>query len=487
MKSRPSQMQNQNSKKNPLVLEVMESRRLLSALATGVDADGDGYQIKLTGEGSLVSADLGNLILVDTNSASNLTITVTAVGEHGDGRVDVGSISTSTANLGKLAVQGNLGGLEAGSVRRITAQSIGMAEGDSLVFVMDGDVRSITVPGGILGASFTIAGDLGQLTVGNKKDTGSASTSISSSTFAIDGNLGRVRVNQSLTDQSVIEAGGDIGQILIKKSMINSTVRAGGDIQLLQVDGSIYSMAQVGEDGSMTLEAGGDVKKIQVKKNIGDAIVNISGDLGLLKTGEDLLNIKLWTSNLHNGLIGDDLNGSVFDIGQRVGKLQAREVSGLTLRVSETLGSFLVKEDVTGSMLSVFSRLDKVKIGGDLHRSLILGGVDIGPDWLHNTADDTDTGEIWIDQVSVGKDMTDTSIVAGIKANGEYFGDGDDTRTGQDGKGTARIHKINVKGQISSSGVAGESYAIMAEDGIDWLRSGGKPFTGAPGVLVDIL
>ncbi len=486
MTKRQSEDRSRVRMKSVLGLEFLEQRHLLSALVAGVDTDGDGYQIKLTGEGSIVNPDLSSLTLIDTTSGSNLSITVTVVGEDGDGLVNVGNISTSTANLGKLIVQGNLGGLEAGSVRQITVESIGLVEGDGLIFAIDGDVSSIAVPGGILGASFTIAGDLGKLTVGGTKDTEAASN-ISSSTFAIDGNLDRILLNQSLTDNSVIDAVGNIKQVQIKKSMINSTIQAGGDIQTVKIDGSIYSMAQVGQPDALTLAAGGDVKNIQVKKNIGDTIVNIAGDLGSLKTGEDLLGTTLTAQNLQNCIIGDDLNNSFIAVSKRLNKMQAREISGLTLRISETLGSLQVKEDVTGSVLSVFTRIDKVVIGGDLNRSLILGGVDIGEDFLHNTADDTDTGETWIDTVLIGKDMTDTSIVAGIKANGDYFGDGDDTRTGEDGKGTARIHKINVKGEISSSGVSGEYYAIIAEDGIDFLRSEGKPFTGAPGVLVDIL
>jgi hypothetical protein len=473
-------------RKNRLQMEWLESRRLLSGLVEGVDDDGDAYEIRLSGPGSIANPDIDYITLASTSSGSYFTVSVTAVGEHGDGLVNIGRIYAGENNLGKVTIEGDLGGLVAGRVQQITARSLGAVEADSHIFTLGGSIKSITAPDGISDATFTIAGNVSKLQVGTKQDTETAGN-ISNSTFAIDGDLDRLLLNQSMTDESIIDVTGRIKQVRIRESMVNSTIQVGGDLSRLQVEGSIYSMANNGEEGAVTVSVGGDVAKVQVKKSINNAIMNITGDLKRLRTGEDFQGTTLRAENLNKCQIGDDLNNSQIGITERIDKLQARQVSGLTLRVSETLGRFFVKEDVSASTISVFNRIDMIKIGGDLNRSNIIGGVDIGEDFTHNTVDDTDTGEIWIDKIMIRKDMSDSSISAGIKANGNFFGDGDDTRTGDDGRGTARIHKVLVRGEISSSGVMGESYAIIAEDGIDILRSEGRAFTGAPGVIVEIL
>ena len=51
----------------PLELEALERRLLLSTVLNGIEADGDEYQIKLTGSGTVVDGSLENLITSGTN------------------------------------------------------------------------------------------------------------------------------------------------------------------------------------------------------------------------------------------------------------------------------------------------------------------------------------------------------------------------------------------------------------------------------------
>ncbi|MCH9022180.1 MAG: hypothetical protein IID32_05405, partial [Planctomycetes bacterium] len=159
------------------------------------------------------------------------------------------------------------------------------------------------------------------------------------------------------------------------------------------------------------------------------------------------------------------------------------ESNNLTLRVGGSLDSLIVKRSLENSLISVLSNIGSIKIGKNLNRTNLIGGINIGEDFLLATNDDILSGSVIIHSVFVRGDMIDSSITAGINPNGLYFGDGDDTAI-NDHLGTARINRIIIKGDITSTLQPGESYAISADDGIELIRSRNKVFNGAPGVTV---
>lgn len=456
-----------------LVLESLENRTLLSTVIEGVDLDGDGYEIKLTGGGDVVDSDLDNLTVAGTTMGSKLTVSVTNV--EGDGFVNVKQLTTGAANLGRLTVEGDLGGLMVGKMGRLDVQTLGAVAGTLDTYSIGGTVSKIMIAGGTQDVTVLIGGDLGTLRVG---DRGDGSSNISNSTFNVIGDVGKIQIRQSLTSGSLINVTGDIGKIDIDKSVMNSMVEASGDLTHFNVDGGIRN------DSSIDVE--GDLKKMKVKKTVIDTDVNVDGVIGYAKIQGDLRNATILASAIDQLRVGDDLEDTQIGVTDDILKLNVEDTRNMTLRVSGSLHDLRVKRDLDGGLISALNGIGTVKVGQDMNCSTIVAGIDIGPDFLLDVApggDDTEWGNVVIETVIVKGDMIDSSIASGVKANGSFYGDGDDEPTAGD-VGTARIYKVIVKGEISSTSMLGESFAISAADGIDLIRSGRQLFTGAAGVAV---
>ncbi len=134
-------------------------------------------------------------------------------------------------------------------------------------------------------------------------------------------------------------------------------------------------------------------------------------------------------------------------------------------------------------MISVLNGIGQISVGQDVNRSQIMGGVDIGDDLIYRTADDDEWGDVIIEKVTIKGDMVDSSLIAGIWDNGNYYGNGDDAATSNH-IGTARIYDVRVKGEIYSTLMPGETYAIGADDGIDRVRDTNGTFGGVAGVAL---
>ena len=458
---------------NRLQLEYLETRTLLSTVIEGVDLDGDGYEIKLIGPGNVTDSSLDNLTVAGTTMSSKLIVSVTNV--IGDGLVNIKQVSTGAANLGRLKVQGDLGGLIVGRLGQLHVQSFGAAVGTIDTYSMGGDVGTINVPGGIRDATVLIGGKLGVLQVGNRED---GSSNISNSSFNLIGDVTKIQLRQSLTAGSLINVNGAIGKFDIDKSIVNGTVQASGDVANFWVDGGIRSTS--------TIEIEGDLQQMKVKKTVSDTDITVEGKLQSAKIGGDLRNATLLTNAIDQLLIGDDLEDTQIGVTDDLLKLQTEDSRNLTLRVSGRLHKLQVKRDLDGGLISALNGIGVMKVGQDLNRSTIVAGIDIGADFALDVApggDDTEWGNVVIEKIQVKGDMIDSSIASGVRSEGIYFGDGNDVPTADD-IGTARIYQVIVKGEISSTNLPGESFAISAADGIDLIRSGRHLFTGAAGVAV---
>jgi hypothetical protein len=456
-----------------LELECLENRTLLSTVIEGVDLDGDGYEIKLIGPGDVTDESLDNLTVAGTTMASKLTVSVTNV--IGDGLVNVKQVATGAANLGRLTVQGDLGGLVVGKLGQLQAQTLGAVVGTIDMFSMGGDTGKINVPGGIRDATVLIGGNLGSLQVGLRED---GSSNISNSTFNIIGDVTKIQLRQSLTAGSLINVNGDIGKIDIDKSIMNGSVQASGSVASFCVDGGIRSTSAIDIEG--------DLLQLKVKKTVSDTDITVEGILQSAKIGGDLRNATILTGALDQLLVGDDLDDTRIAVTDDLVKLQAEDSRNLTLRVSGSLLNLQIKRDLDGGLISALNGIGSVKVGQDLNRSTIIAGIDIGADFTLDVApggDDTEWGNVVLEKVQIKGDMIDSSIAAGVGAEGSYYGDGNDLPTAND-VGTARIYQVIVKGEISSTSLPGESFAISAADGIDLIRSGRQLFTGAAGVAV---
>lgn len=459
--------------RRPLELEYLEPRTLLSTVIEGIDLDGDGYQIKLIGPGQVADSDLDNLVLAGTTMSSQLSVSV--VHTVGDGLVNVKQLTTGAANLGRLTVEGDLGGLIVGKLGTLETQTLGAVAGALDTYSIGGTANAIKISGGIQDATVLVGGRLGMLQVGQRNDSAS---NISNSTFNVIGDVENIRIRQSLTSGSLIHVTGDIDKIDIDKTIMNSAVEASGDVVRFTVDGGVRNTSSIDIEG--------DLGKLKVKKTIVDTDIQVDGVIQNAQIHGDMRNTTLMASEIQRLQVGDDLEDTQIGVTDDLLSLKAADTRNMTLRVSGVLHALQVKRDLDGGLVSALNGIGTVKVGQDLNCSTIVAGIDIGPDFMLDTApggDDTEWGNVAIELIKVKGDMIDSSIAAGVNANGTFYGDGNDLPTADD-IGTARIYKVVVKGEIGSTNMLGESFAISAADGIDWVQSGRSQFTGAAGVAV---
>ena len=455
-----------------LQLEQLERRLLLADTAGGFEVDGDAYEIRLGGPGFIETATLDNLIVSGTSSSSSLYVLVTD--GDGDGSVNVGNLSTSGGDLGRLRIDGDLGALAVGNLGKVEVDTLGSVDTASRVYNIVGDVTRMSVPGGISEATVNISGGVGILQVGRFRD---GTSRIRQSTFNIGGEVRRLLLRQSLTAGSAFNVGGAVTLMDVDGSITSSTVEVGGNAQRIIVDGGIGAGSSV--------EVAGDVSLLRVKKNVSSSSIIVDGHLKCAYIKNDLVDSTLRGASIDKIIIGDDLNDSSVNVEGNLVRLQVADVKGLNLRVGGELQSVYVRRDVERAQISSFRGIGIIKVGQDINRSTVMSGLDIGADMLFGTADDAEWGDVRIERVIIGGDMIDSSLAAGMNPQGAYFGDGNDTSNNGD-LGTARIERVLVRGGITSSGIAGETFAIIASDGIGGVRSYGLPFTGNEDVLLQV-
>ncbi len=459
-----------NNKNNLLNLEPLERRELLSATITGIEPDGDLFEIKLSGPGEISNPSLDNLILSGTSSSSQLTIKMTR--QVGDGSLSVGSIDTNLNDLKQIKIDGDLGGLQAGEIGKLDVESLGKIAGNTNSFTMNGEINQVIAPYGIFDADITINGSLDQLSVGHKKDSAS---DIKNSVIVITGKLNKMNLKQSLTADSSIDANGGIQSVDIDKYIVNSDLISGGTVKKFDVGGGIIRNSDINITG--------DVMKLKVNRAVSELMLNIDGTLQKATFQDDINESTITTNTIKQMAVKDRVVQSNISATGDIEKLQLDDARLMVIRVGGSLESVSIKQGMDTSLISVLNDIDTIKIGADVYRSGFLAGLDVGEDFLPYTADDSFWGDLSINQITINGDMTDSGISAGVHPTIFYYGDGDDAPTNNN-IGTAIIKKVTVKGEISSSSLPGETYAITAADGIEMILSQGNIFSGTDGVVV---
>ena len=166
------------------------------------------------------------------------------------------------------------------------------------------------------------------------------------------------------------------------------------------------------------------------------------------------------------------------NLTREIKKIRTRGMAGLLK------GAIIIRRDLDNALVSVLTDIGTLIVGQELNRSNVLAGIDIGDDFVRDEGDSY-SGRALISTMIVMGDMTDSNVAAGVTAGApDYiYGDGDDTPVANE-QGIARISRLLVLGRISSTGLAGQSYAISGADGVDLIISEGRLFGGAPGVAV---
>jgi len=218
--------------KDRLVLETLEPRCLLSGFWYGVDVDGDDIAVELFGRGEFIittsEAELGEYIesieLIDTDFSSKLFID--AYRKGGDGVVDVGYINAAGLALKRINVDGYLGDLEVGALKRISVEGNLIFEDGPTLWFLDSNVKRIEVYGALEEINIEVAGNLKRVVIEG---------GMAASTLAVDGRLGKMRVFGNVEDETLIYARDQIKSLSIYGHMDLSLVETDGVLKRLYV------------------------------------------------------------------------------------------------------------------------------------------------------------------------------------------------------------------------------------------------------------
>lgn len=259
--------------KQKLHLEWLESRRLLSGIWQGNDADGDDITIKLRGAGdfTVLTQDEGlglnieTIEVFDTNARSKLEITSRKHG--GDGFVDVGEIDAAGEELKQIKVDGNLGFLDVTELGKIKVWGSETQQDESAQWFIDGSVKKMEFLGDLEDVLLDIGGD-----------------------------VNNVRIKGSL-DDALVEIGGDLKKAVVHENITAATLLVDGQLRQLDVYGDI-------EDDSL-ISALEDINALNVDGFIDFSTIESGGQLKYIYTGYDILDSELFAVESIRSIIVD--------------------------------------------------------------------------------------------------------------------------------------------------------------------------------------
>ena len=498
---------------------VQFSRAGQTAMFT--DIDGDNVTLEIT-EGALskenftFSDGVWQKLDLSRNpslfAGTNITVTVKK-SPTGDGKVNLGAIDAHGLDLGRISIPGDLGQIDAGNadntkpaIKGLTVYSLGVATGtqpattvNALQSEITGGLAKLTVKGSVRGAIY-ISGtgaNLGPVTIGGDLDGSAGGTY--AGLLRAGGNIGSVLVKGSVIGGADFSGiiGGALAKLTVKGSVkgeINITGTTGANIGPVTIGGDLDGSA--GGAGAGLLHAGDNIGSVLVKGSIiggADFSGIIGGALAKLTVKGSVkgeINITGTTgANIGPVTIGGDLDGSA-----------GGAIAGL-LRAGGNIGSVLVKGSVIGgadlSGIIAGGKLGKVTIGGELKSAtaakpvfiIALGDITTAPQAVAISGVSVKTNvlnasilagysllsysptlvgtnpEAQIGKVRIGGDFIASNVVAGVfDFMGDGFGRGD-VLIGGGGRFdiTASIASIVIKGTATGSPAAGDFYGITAE------------------------
>ncbi len=415
-------------KSAPHSIEPLETRIAPAAVFTFTDVDGDLVKITTTlGTNAELAAAVtevgGQLRLLDLRAAvfqnTNVTASVLTKSATGDGLVNLGRIDATGRDLGKVAIAGDLGQIDAGD-------SV-IAPGDALKSL---SVRSMglygpATQGGVGDLRSGIFGRLGALHISG--DLAGASFVIDGGTNDANGPIGSITIGGSLlggadAESGRIRAAGDIGPVKIGRDFLGGSGPVSG------------SLSSNGKIASVTI--GGSF--LGGPGNTSAAILSGS-DLGPVKIGGDLVGGLGATSgriSTDGKITSVSIGGSLFGgAGPGSGVVQANLDLGPV-----TIGGNLNGGDNGAGEITAGGKITSVTIGGSLlggpgpNSGQIASGGDLGPvkigfDVQGGSGDESgkiDAGGM-LASVSIGGSLIggagryDTNVVNFITQSGQIF------------------------------------------------------------------
>ena len=463
-------------KTNHFLIEPLEARIAPATVATFHspitatydDVDGDHVTVKF----SLPVLTAGNVAAVFnfmspgyladldlTASASPdgtaITFTVAKVA-GGDGLVNVGYIHATGHDLGKVAVPGDLGQIDAGSgsatvpaIKSLSVRSLGrlgldtQAAGGSLDSDIKGALGSLKVAGDVVGAYLIVFGattaTLGPVTIGGSLIGGSGSIS---GEIGSTLEMGAVKIGHDVLGGSgfisgLINTSDKLAGVSIGGSLIGGSNGFTGEIRCAGLGavkighnltgGSITGAASL--DRSGVIESGGRISSMTIGGSIVSGIDTSSGALtfnATIRAGNDIGALAVKGSLVGHGDTGSGASPVIISA-----RGQAFPSPGIDLAIGH------------------------ITVGGRVEFANILAGYDIALNALN--------GDAQIGAVSVGGDWIASNLVAGAmnlgadnvtggtgaNADNVNFGDSHDFSSGSGSAGIiAKIASITIAGQV---------------------------------------
>jgi hypothetical protein len=497
-----------------LDLELLESRQLLSFVVVGVEINGDGdtYEIRLDGPGIFDTAanSLELITVTGTTAKSNLRIVVLGknIDQNGqstsNGMVDVDTISI-TGDIGNIIIEGSLKKITAKTIKSLKVDSFsGNSDAPGVVDVQK--INALTALSKVTYTNFTFRDKVGTIKLGNRKQEDGTVTNShftfhndvknliidnhlgSSQITQLDGVAKRYLINGNVAD-SAIHVYGDAKTLAINGNVAHSTIHVYGEAKALAINGAV---SRSDFDFDMSL------KKLNVKEEWIDTTLDVKETLtrssfkSVISSDPSEIATQISIKTIGRINIKNDIIQTRIGIDSDIAKMTAGNVDGLALRVNGNLGIFSTRGSLDNTIISVLNNINTIKVGKNLQQTVIVAGINIGEDYLLNSEDDQlGRGDLLIKKVIIGNNLVNSSIAVGILSKNGYFGDALDTRfiddQGNEIRAKQEIRLIKVGGTISTTGISGESYALVAEDGIDKITSKGKIYIDNPdGVRVPV-
>lgn len=361
---------------------TMPVQLLNARTATFTDSDGDLVTVKVS-KGTLKQEDFtvvasgkgGELLALhlgdpdDQFTGAALSISAVASALGGDGFVNVGFIDSHFADLGKVAVDGDLGRIAAAKVASLNVQSMGRF-GYATQFrlpeiSLESEVTTLgrlTVATDIRGASLHVLSDAGSIKVGGSI---AGEDEDRSGSIIVDGTLGSLAIGRDLRggegDFSGRVRASKIGSAVIKGSIF------GGDGYFSGSIGS-FSKGRINVLGSVTGAAGADSGAILGGVAEGGVTIGGSFVIGLISSGSNLSSVK----------IGGDASGRIVAGGGG---------NGLAIG-AVTIGGSAERLQIAAGADNADAQIGSIKVAGDWTGGGISAGMAAGLDQKLGTADD---------------------------------------------------------------------------------------------------
>lgn len=489
-----------------------------------------------------VSLVLGpiNSMHVLTNFQSTLQVVGSQFGLIRNLQIDGALLGGSDANSGEIFVTGGIANAQIGRIVGGAGDNSGSLIGSSSV---DSKIVKVRVLGAMTGGTGKNSGVISAVSIGAVR-VGSLTGGAGDTSGDIIGNsIDSVVVARSITggdgkSSGEIFANGVLGAVRVlgevrggkgeDSGLIGATVRAGsvyvfgsifGGAGLssgrIQVDGAITQL----QTGALVGGAGVDSGTIQTGTNIQSLTIN--GDvLGGSGNGSGGIDVggRLLSGLITGDLLGGDstatasLSKSGYVVAHRIGNLTVRGdlesganggagiVSSGAIRSETTIGILRIGGNVTGSenVAAIISAtgdtsgatIQSLQIGGDLRFAEILAGYGVNAT-LANARGDAANADAQIGTVSVGRNLQNSSIVAGVAAGTDgLFGTTDDFPIGGAGTTNAagtvsKIARIIIGGNVlagtSASGIEAQYVQSVTVRRTPFSLQAGPGNDGAPG------